>query len=193
MRLIGWALNLVLRGTILAFLIETMRTPDDPRFDKKAIPLRNLIVVTALSAVFPARQALLRSRPRPRFPVWADNLYLSIFWLDMAGNHWDLYERYRYFDMLAHFHGGGALAVVLSRFVAISRLSGFGLSNVIHTLLEAQEYYTDRWFGTHNVHGVADHVNDLLSGVAGSVVYTVLTGGAGSTGDAGDRDLIAGD
>ena len=39
---------------------------------------------------------------------------------------------------------------------------------------QLQEYYTDVFFGTHNVRGVADTVNDLAAGLAGMAVYVGL-------------------
>ena len=53
-------------------------------------------------------------------------------------------------------------------------IMGVGFANVIHMLLEAQEYYTDVFFGTHNVRGTFDVVNDLLVGVLGTIVYGLL-------------------
>jgi hypothetical protein len=165
----GLLLNLALRLHLLYFLAEVLRRPGDPRFAGKAIPVRNALIVGGASLVFPALQ--LRRRPRGRYPFWLDDLYLSIFWLDMAGNSLDLYDRYYYFDLLPHAHGTGAAAVVLGAILRLPPLSAVGLANILHLLLEAQEYYTDVLVGTHNVRGVADTVNDLLAGLAGTVLY----------------------
>jgi hypothetical protein len=169
---IGLLLNVLLRLGIAYYLGEVMARPNDRRFAGKAIPLRNLIVVGGLSLAFPSLQLLTR-RWRA-YPLWSDNLYLSIFWLDMAGNSLDLYDRHYYFDLLPHFHGTGALAAVVQRAFGLPALSALGLANAVHVLLEAQEYYTDVLFGTHNVRGVADTVNDLVVGLAGTAVYTWL-------------------
>jgi hypothetical protein len=40
--------------------------------------------------------------------------------------------------------------------------------------LEAQQYYTDVLFGTHNVLGTWDVVGDLVAGLAGTLVYSPL-------------------
>lgn len=175
----GLLLNIAIRLSILYFLGEVLLFPDDPRFAGKAIPIRNLIIVISLSLVFPILHFLKRrwktlSAGRQDYPFWFDNLYLSIFWLDMAGNSFNLYDAYFYFDLIPHFHGTGAVAAVLVGAFGLSFLSAVGTANIIHMLLEAQEYYTDVFFNTHNVRGVFDVVNDLVVGIIGTVVYTVL-------------------
>jgi hypothetical protein len=165
----GPALNAALRVSLGYFLIEVLRHPDDPRFAGKAIPLRNLIVVGALSALFPA--LYVWRRPWPLYPWGPDNLYLSIFWLDMAGNSLNLYNRFTYFDTIPHGHGTGALASVLHQAFRLPALRAIGVANLIHALLEAQEYATDVFAGTHNVRGAWDSRNDLLAGALGTVLY----------------------
>jgi hypothetical protein len=162
-------LNLLLRAHIAYFLWEVVTHPDDPRFAGKAIPIRNLIIVSALSMLFPC---LHRVRRRWRAYPWGeDNLYLSIFWLDMLGNSRNLYDTHYYFDLIPHFHGSGALAAALKTAFDLPTLSAVGLANMVHVALEGQEYYTDVIFGTHNVRGVSDTVNDLLVGLAGTICY----------------------
>jgi hypothetical protein len=172
---IGIAANLALRLSILYFLVEVLLNPNDPRFAGKAIPIRNTIIVATFTSLFPALRWIAR-RWR-RYPVWLDNVYLSIFWLDMAGNSFDLYDRYFYFDLIPHFHSTGALAIVL-RGLGMSPLGALGVANTIHLGLEAQEYYTDVLFGTHNVRGVSDTVNDLAVGLAGTAIYMLAASAA---------------
>lgn len=170
--LFGAVLNLFIRISILYFLGEVLLFPDDPRFAGKAIPIRNFIVVISLSLLFPILYFL--KKRWSRYPFWLDNLYLSIFWLDMAGNSWNFYDRYFYFDLLPHFHGTGAIAAVFQGAFGFSFWGAAGLGNIIHMLLEAQEYYTDVFFGTHNVRGLFDTTNDLLVGILGSLVYPLI-------------------
>ena len=92
----------------------------------------------------------------------------------MAGNSFNLYDTYFYFDLIPHFHGTGALAAILFGAFSFSALSAIGLANIIHMLLEAQEFYTDVLFKTHNVRGTFDVVNDMVAGVLGTVVYVLL-------------------
>ena len=169
----GLVLNILFRLSIIYFLGEVFLFPDDPRFAGKAIPIRNLLIVVALSLLFPF--LYFAKKKWQNYPVWLDNLYLSIFVLDMAGNSFNLYDSYFYFDLIPHFHGSGAIAAVLFGAFKLPFLSAVGLANIIHMLLEAQEFYTDVLFKTHNVRGIFDVVNDLVVGLAGTVVYTFIT------------------
>jgi hypothetical protein len=171
-RILGYACNAGLRVFMLAILGEALRKPDDPRYRGKAIGTRGLVMVP-LSLVVPTKHAVLRSGAHP-YPVWTDNLWLSIFALDLLGNHLDLYERYRYFDALPHAHGTGAATVVAAELADLPALSAVGAAQIGHIALEAQEYYSDVAFGLRNVRGPWDTVNDLLAGAAGSLVYAGL-------------------
>ena len=171
-RSVGRLVNFLLRLSILYFLAEALRSPDDPRFAGKAIAPRNVLIVTLLGLALPGLH-LFRKR-WVRYPFWLDNLYLSIFWLDMAGNSFNLYDRFFYFDLIPHCHGSGAGTVFLSRALGLNTLSAIGLANMLHLLLEGQEYYTDVFFGTHNVRGESDIINDLLSGLLGTVAYGLI-------------------
>ena len=167
MRAFGVLLNALLRGTMLAMLGEALLRPKDHRFAGKAIGTRGLVMIP-LSMAVPLIQAVRR---RDRYPIWTDNLYLSIFVLDLLGNHFDLYDRYRYFDAIPHAHGTGAATVVFAELLDLSPLSAVGLAQLAHIGLEAQEYYSDVWFGLNNVRGTWDTVNDLLAGAVGSAAY----------------------
>lgn len=165
----GFIVNLAIRLSILYFLGEVFLLSDDPRFSGKAIPIRNLIIVLTFSFLFPFFY-FIKKRWK-KYPFWFDNLYLSLFWLDMAGNSFNLYDNYYYFDLLPHFHGTGAVAAVLHGAFGFQMLSALGLATIIHVLLEAQEYYTDVFFNTHNVRGVSDPINDLVVGLLGAALY----------------------
>ncbi|HEY1391345.1 MAG TPA: hypothetical protein VGF38_22595 [Ktedonobacterales bacterium] len=181
-RVAGFALNAFLRASIVAFLVDTLRHPHDPRYEGKAIPIRNLLVVGSLSLAFPLLCLWQRQRRRPvrrpgwrRYPVWSDDLFLSIFWLDMAGNFFDLYDRYKHFDLIPHGHGSGALAAVLLNAFRMQPLAAYGVANGIHGLLEAQEILTDVFFGTHNVRGAWDSIGDLGAGLIGTSTYVIIS------------------
>lgn len=168
----GLIFNILIRLSIVYFLGEVMLFSDDPRFAGKAIPIRNFIIVITLSLLFPI--LYFWKRKWGRYPFWWDSLYLSIFWLDMAGNSFNLYDSYFYFDLIPHFHGTGALAAVLVGAFGMSFWGGVGAVNIIHMLLEAQEYYTDVFLGTHNVRGTSDPINDLLVGILGTIIYCLI-------------------
>lgn len=179
-RVAGYALNALLRASIAAFLADTLRHPHDKRYEGKAIPVRNLLIVGGLSLTFPILHLWQRRRPSEkrrwrRYPVASDNLFLSIFWLDMAGNYFDLYDRYKHFDLIPHCHGSGALAAVLLNAFEMPPLTAFGVANGIHGLLEAQEYLTDVFFGTHNVRGAWDSIGDLGAGLIGTSTYILAS------------------
>ena len=163
------ALNLTLRVWIARFLVEVLTDPEDHRFKGKAIPVRNLLIVGGLSLLFPALH--LFRRRRARYPWWTDDLWLSLFWLDMAGNSFDLYDRYTHFDLIPHLHGTGASAVAIERAFGSTRRQAFLASNALHAALEAKEYATDVLFGTHNVRGWWDSAGDLLAGLLGTAIY----------------------
>lgn len=178
-RVAGFGLNVLLRASIAAFLADVLRHPQDPRYAGKAIPWRNLVIVGGFSLLFPLRfvrdRAGHRRERRQAYPVWIDNLYLSIFWLDMAGNALNLYDSYTHFDLIPHFHGTGALAAVLQHMFDWPPLGAFAAANGIHGLLEVQEYATDVFFGTHNVRGAWDSEGDLIAGLLGSAVYSGIS------------------
>jgi hypothetical protein len=161
-------LNIGLRLVIVGVVIDALLHPDDVRYAEKAIGTRGLVLVAA-SLLVPALQ--LTFRRRERYPLAIDNLYLSIFALDMAGNFADLYDRFELFDLVPHFHGTGAATVVLASLLRRPLLAGIGLAQLVHIGLEAQEYYSDVLFDLHNVRGTWDTVNDLLAGAAGSLAY----------------------
>jgi hypothetical protein len=168
MRRVGFALNLALRAAIVVVLADALINADAPRYAGKAIGTRGLVIVP-LSFAVPALH--LWRRRHDRYPVWTDNLYLSVFALDLGGNLLDLYDRYLYFDLIPHAHGTGAVTVVLAEMMPLPALSAVGVAQLLHIVLEAQEYYSDVLFGLRNVRGTWDVVNDLLAGAVGSVAY----------------------
>jgi len=183
-KLLALVLNIALRALLVLFLADAILNADDSRFAGKGIGSRGLVILP-LSLLLPALY-LTRRRGEP-YPFWMDNLYLSIFALDLAGNSFDLYNSYRHFDLLPHAHGTGAATVLFAWLLQRPMLSAVGLATALHVGLEAQEYYSDVLFGLANVRGTWDVVNDLVVGVVGSAVYgagylwLVRARGAGGT------------
>ncbi len=166
------AVNVLLRLLILAFTIDALINAGDDRFAGKALGPRNVGILLGLSMLFPLLQAV-RGQWK-RYPVWYDNLYLSIFALDMAGNTLNLYNTVEWWDHIPHFHGPGALAAVFMGAFGLGAIAAAGLSTMLHVALETQEYYGDVLLHTHNVNGIQDSMNDILFGLAGVVVYTIV-------------------
>jgi hypothetical protein len=161
-------LNAGLRLVIVGVVGHALLHPTDRRYAGKAIGTRGLALVAA-SLLVPALH--LTTRRGERYPLRTDTLYLSIFALDLAGNHANLYDRYKHFDLIPHFHGTGAATLVLAELLRRPLLSAIGVAQLAHIALEAQEYYSDVLFGLRNVRGTWDTVGDLLAGAAGSAVY----------------------
>jgi hypothetical protein len=173
MRWLGWVVNLSLRAGIGFVLADALRHPNDSRYAGKGIGKRGLVVLPA-SMLVPAVWSLRGQRTR--YPVWSDDLHLSIYALDLSGNYLDLYNRYTYFDALPHAHGTGAITWVIADLFELPALSAVGIAQLVHIGLEAQEYYSDVLFDLHNVRGTWDTVNDLVAGAVGSVAYAWLRG-----------------
>jgi hypothetical protein len=168
---LGSVLNVSLRLGIVGMVVEVLRSaPDDPRFLGKGLGVRAVAVILPASALVPA----LWLWRRGTYPVWMDNLYLSIFVVDLGGNVLDLYNGFRHFDLIPHAHGGGAVTVLAAWLFRIPMLSAVGAATVGHVLLEAQESFSDVFLGTRNVRGPWDTIGDLLAGVVGSVMYGLL-------------------
>ncbi|MDQ4035582.1 MAG: hypothetical protein M3153_06595 [Chloroflexota bacterium] len=170
-RRLAVAINVGLRAALLVFLADAIVYADDPRFAGKAIGSRGSVILP-LSLLLPV--LYLTWRRGQAYPFWMDNLYLSIFALDLGGNSFDLYNTYRHFDLIPHGHGTGSVTVLLGWLLRQPVLSAIGLATVLHIGLEAQEYYSDVLFGLANVRGTWDVVNDLVVGILGSVAYAAV-------------------
>lgn len=164
--------NIASRTAIFAFTIDALVNAGDERFAGKALGPRNVGILLGLSMLFPILHWIYHRWER--YPLWYDDLYLSIFWLDMSGNSLNLYNTVEWWDHVPHFHGPGALAMVLVGAFGLQALAAVGFSTMLHVLLEVQEYYGDVLLGTHNVKGIADSINDLAYGLAGVILYGLV-------------------
>ncbi len=164
--------NVLIRAHLAWFLFEVMTNKDDRRFAGKAIPIRNLVIVGGMSMLFPLAQVL--TKRWKRYPWGWDSLYLSVYWLDMAGNSFDLYDTYTHFDLIPHFHGTGAFTVVFERAFGLRPRTAFLVANGFHAALETQEILTDVFFKTHNVRGWWDSAGDIVAGILGTLSYPAL-------------------
>jgi hypothetical protein len=168
----GFVVNILSRLGILAFTIDALINAGDQRFEGKALGPRNVGILLGLSMLFPILHFIYKRWKE--YPYWYDNLYLSIFWLDMSGNSLNLYNAVEWWDHVPHSHGTGALAMVLIGAFGLAPLAAAGLATMLHVALEIQEYYGDVLLHTHNVKGIADSMNDLAYGLIGVVAYTLI-------------------
>jgi hypothetical protein len=171
---LGLALNLLLRVCLVYFMAESLLQPDDPRFAGKGLTIRNVAIVVGFSMLFPFLYFVRKKRMKwQAYPFGLDNIYLSIFWIDMAGNSFNFFDSFSHFDLIPHFYGPAALAIVLRNLVDRSAVAAAGMANTLHMILEVQEYYGDVFAGTHNVRGVADVINDMGVGLLSTLIYCI--------------------
>jgi hypothetical protein len=163
------AVNVVLRLSILYFTFDALLHPHDNRYGGKNLGARNLLILLGFSLVFPVAQLVWKKWEQ--YPFWFDNLYLSLFFMDMLGNALNLFERYQNFDLWPHFYGPGAFVVVLAGAFAVPAGTAWVATMLLHALLELQEWVGDLLLGSHNVRGVWDTVRDLVAGVVGATLY----------------------
>lgn len=188
--------NIAFRGALLYFGAEAIKVtatdPGDRRFEGKGIAVRNALLIGAFSLLLPGLYAV--GARRRAFPWFSDTVFVSIPFLDMAGNSFDLYNRYGPFDSFTHFYGNFAAAVLMTfalhddsaRPGVLRLLTATTTVSFFHLLLEMQEYWTDELLGTHNVEGILDVEGDLLSGMIGTlagvaVAATMLSSSIGDS------------
>lgn len=171
----GALVNTILRLGILAMSIDAIVNGSDQRYAGKSLGPRDVIISFGLAMLFPLFWKLrYRKREWSMYPWWYDDLYLSIFFVDMLGNSLNLYNLWLEWDHIPHSHGPGALAMVLAGAFGFPILTAVGLATIFHVILEIQEFYGDVFLGTHNVRDLQDQMNDLLSGIIGVIVYGVI-------------------
>jgi len=176
--------NLGVRALLGYFGAEALKVtitdPSDRRFAGKGIAIRNALLLSGFSLLLPGLYA--KSDRRERFPWTSDAVLLTVPVLDMAGNSFDLYNDYGWFDSVAHFYGNAAVGALMTLVMAgrgvesplVRWLTAAGGTTFLHVLLEMQEYWTGLWFGTHNVEGLEDTEGDLASGWLGTVAGVAL-------------------
>ena len=171
----GALVNVVLRLAILALSIDAILNGGDERFSGKALGLRDVLISFGFAMVFPLVWKLrYQKKEWSAYPWWYDDLYLSIFFVDMLGNSLNLYNAWEHWDHIPHFHGPGALALVIAGAFGEPIISAIGIATILHVVLEIQEFYGDVILGTHNVRDTQDSINDLLFGVLGVIVYGAI-------------------
>lgn len=171
----GALLNVILRLAILLMTVDAVVNAHDGRFEGKALGPRNVLISFGFAMLFPLFwKFFYRKKDWKAYPWWYDDLYLSIYFVDMLGNSLNLYNAWEHWDHIPHFHGPGALALVIAGAFGFPILSAIGISTLLHVSLEIQEFYGDLILHTHNVRDTQDSINDLLFGVLGVIVYGFL-------------------
>lgn len=172
----GVLINIVLRLLLVLFTVDSLLNAGDERFAGKALGPRNLVILFGFAMLFPVLFRL--TKQWKQYPWWFDAGYLSIFFLDMAGNSVNAYNTRPGFDLLPHFYGPGMLAVVLMGAFAIGPLAAAGFGTMLHALLEVQEIYGDHFLGTKNVRDLMDTANDLMAGLIGATLFVLVYKGS---------------
>src|SRR6266542_5067884 len=171
----GALVNVALRVAILALSVDALLNGQDQRFSGKDLGPRDVIISFGFAMVFPLFWRLrYRKRQWSEYPWWFDDLYLSIFFVDMLGNSLNLYNAWEHWDHIPHSHGPGALAIVLAGAFGWPIVSAMGISTMLHLALEIQEFYGDVFLHPHNVRDTQDSINDLLFGLLGVLVYGAI-------------------
>ncbi len=163
--------NAAMRMGMVYVTIQVLANPDDVRWADVGLGVRTAAILAAATMLIPIWHVLRRRSLA--YPVWMDNLYLSTFVLDLVGNYFGLYDTFEHFHLIPHAINTGAFVVVIGWMLGVSMLSAFGLANTLHILWEVQEAYGDLLFGTQNVKGLFDSINDLLAGVIGAGAYAL--------------------
>ena len=169
---IGALVNLALRLAIIVMSVDSIVNASDPRFAGKALGPRDVLITVGFAMVFPLFWKLrYRKREWHEYPWWFDALYLSLFVFDMAGNSLGLYNSMPgTFNDVTHTYGPAALTVVLAGAFGFTTLEAIGLTTVLHVILQVEEYYGDRFLGTHNILGMDAEYQQFIGGLLGAFV-----------------------
>ena len=168
---IGALLNLALRSGIVLMTIDVLIHQADERFAGKGLAPRDILISLVLAMVFPLFWRLRwAKREWSKYPWWFDDLYLSVFFVDMLGNELGLYDT-SWWSNIPHGYGPAALAIVFTGAFGLTLLEGMGLSSMLHIWLQVEEMYGDILFGTHNFRDKVYEMNQFLYGLAVTLVF----------------------
>ena len=153
---VGAIVNVLLRLAILAMTIDALVNGADARFAGKAPAPRDILISFGFAMLFPLFWKLrYQKREWSEYPWWLDDLYLSLFAFDMAGNSLGFYNQIGpAFNDVTHTYGNGALVIVLAGAFGFTTLEAMGLTTILHLILQVEEYYGDKLLGTHNIVGM---------------------------------------
>ena len=169
---VGALVNILMRLAILAMSVDAIVNGADQRFAGKALAPRDILISFGFAMLFPLFWRLrYRGRQWREYPWWFDTLYLSIFAFDMAGNSLGLYTAFAgAFNDVTHTYGPAALTVVLAGAFGLTTLEAMGLATMLHVVLQVEEFYGDKFLGTHNFLGAEAEYQQFIGGLVGAVI-----------------------
>ena len=173
---VGAIVNILLRVAILAMSVDAIVSSGDPRFAGKALAPRDVIISFGLAMLFPLFWKLRYSKQEwQEYPWWFDSLYLSMFAFDMAGNSLGLYNSFTgAFNNVTHTYGNGAIMIVLAGAFGFTTLEAMGLATILHLILQIEEYYGDKFLGTHNIVGMEGEYQQFIGGLIAVTVCGII-------------------
>ncbi|TME40929.1 MAG: hypothetical protein E6I57_05020 [Chloroflexi bacterium] len=172
----GKIVNLLLRLAIFAMSVDAIVHSGDARFAGKALAPRDVIISFGLAMLFPLFWKLRYQRRQwHEYPWWFDSLYLSMFAFDMAGNSFGLYNAYiGEFNDVTHTYGNGAVMIVLAGAFGFTTLEAMGITTMLHLVLQVEEYYGDKFLGTHNIVGMEGEYQQFIGGLVAVTVCGII-------------------
>lgn len=114
-------------------------------------------------------------------------LFIFSLFIDVLGNVSGWYGQIEWYDRLAHLIAGGAiggaaLAVLwglnssgkIKLSVPMTGLFAFSLTTVLGALYEIEEYFEDKFLGTHRLGDGPDVADDLFLDMTGALVVIII-------------------
>jgi len=118
---------------------------------------------------------------------WAIMTAVAVVYVDALGDILHFYGRFGWYDQLAHFAGGAAVAGLIFNVVwqlcscQKIRLGNLGIGFItiastafVCALYEIEEYLEDFFTGSHRLGDGPDTANDLMLGILGAITMVVL-------------------
>ena len=172
------AVDIGLKGGLLALLLMAVVFPDLPQFAGKAMGGR--VLTYGLAQLIVPGIWWIRFR-RVKYPFWIDILITLPFFIDVAGNALDLYDTVDWWDDANHFvnwallTGGVALALA---YLPLGRWNRFaltlGFAGVSAIAWELAEYITFIRDSPELATAYTDTLGDLVLGTLGGLLAAAL-------------------
>jgi len=118
---------------------------------------------------------------------WAMMMVVGVIYVDALGDILHFYGRFGWYDQMAHFVGGAAVAGLIFNIVWCLcscqkiRLGNLGIGFItiaatafISTLYEIEEYLEDYFTGSRRLGDGFDTANDLMLGIVGAIIIVLI-------------------